>query len=409
MGTRARRFVPYVTALPPGPVNGQEVFYAADATNGVIWHLRYRSAPTTNSLLTEMLADSPTSLWKSDETSGTSAADVQSANAGTYVGGPTLGATRLVSDGGTAVNYPGNTVHTEETLPGPVLNVNGAIVILFKWSGGTAIMRDNTSAAGSGWIIGFDNAGTFTVRVATTDLATSKTTAQVRDGNRHILVVSKTGAQTDIYLDGVSIATGAASPNTAASMPWHVARNGTNTTDASYATATVDYIAMYPAALSAARVTAYSDALALTNTSGWEFIGGPPLQVYDVNSVTHASSTFTDFSTAGPSLTMPLAGDYMVEWTCNVGNTLTAPTFDAYVGIKNAATNPNDADCLHWTFTSTQGSLVGRDDAEPMGVMRRKITVAAANDVLKMVGRSSGAQTINQERRLIVATPVKVS
>lgn len=146
-----------------------------------------------------------------------------------------------------------------------------------------------------------------------------------------------------------------------------------------------------------------------SGASGWEFIGGPPLQIYDVNSVTQASSTFADFSTAGPSLTMPLAGDYMVEWTCNLGNSLTAPSFDVFVGIKNASTNPADADCLHWIFTSVQGSLAGRDDAEPMGVMRRKITVATAGDVLKMVGRSSGAQTINHERRLLVATPVKVN
>lgn len=33
----------YVTSLPGSPVDGQEVYYAADATNGVIWHLRYRS------------------------------------------------------------------------------------------------------------------------------------------------------------------------------------------------------------------------------------------------------------------------------------------------------------------------------------------------------------------------------
>lgn len=34
----------YVTALPASPVDGQEVYYAADAANGVIWHLRYRAA-----------------------------------------------------------------------------------------------------------------------------------------------------------------------------------------------------------------------------------------------------------------------------------------------------------------------------------------------------------------------------
>lgn len=34
----------YVTALPATPYDGQEVYYGADPTNGVIWHLRYRSA-----------------------------------------------------------------------------------------------------------------------------------------------------------------------------------------------------------------------------------------------------------------------------------------------------------------------------------------------------------------------------
>jgi len=32
------------TSLPPSPVDGQEYDYVADATNGVIWHLRYRAA-----------------------------------------------------------------------------------------------------------------------------------------------------------------------------------------------------------------------------------------------------------------------------------------------------------------------------------------------------------------------------
>lgn len=33
----------HVTSLPSTPYDGQEVYYLADATNGVIWHLRYRA------------------------------------------------------------------------------------------------------------------------------------------------------------------------------------------------------------------------------------------------------------------------------------------------------------------------------------------------------------------------------
>lgn len=36
-----------VTALPGSPVDGQEIFYVADSTLGIIWHLKYRSASTS--------------------------------------------------------------------------------------------------------------------------------------------------------------------------------------------------------------------------------------------------------------------------------------------------------------------------------------------------------------------------
>ena len=39
----------YETSLPGSPTDGQEIYYAADATNGVIWHLRYRSAARSGS------------------------------------------------------------------------------------------------------------------------------------------------------------------------------------------------------------------------------------------------------------------------------------------------------------------------------------------------------------------------
>lgn len=35
--------IPLVTFLPAGAGEGTEVYYVADATNGVVWHLRYRS------------------------------------------------------------------------------------------------------------------------------------------------------------------------------------------------------------------------------------------------------------------------------------------------------------------------------------------------------------------------------
>jgi hypothetical protein len=36
-------------ALPGSPADGQEIYYLADAANGVVWHLRYRSASGSSS------------------------------------------------------------------------------------------------------------------------------------------------------------------------------------------------------------------------------------------------------------------------------------------------------------------------------------------------------------------------
>lgn len=53
----------YETSLPSSPVDGQEIYYAADATNGVIWHLRYRSG-SSSSYKWEYVGGGP--LYKED-------------------------------------------------------------------------------------------------------------------------------------------------------------------------------------------------------------------------------------------------------------------------------------------------------------------------------------------------------
>lgn len=39
---------PLVTSLPSAPIDGQEIRYVADATNGIIWNLRYRAASSSS-------------------------------------------------------------------------------------------------------------------------------------------------------------------------------------------------------------------------------------------------------------------------------------------------------------------------------------------------------------------------
>lgn len=50
----AKSIIPVVTTLPVGPTDGDEVYFLADAANGVMWHLRYRgkNADGSNSTAT---------------------------------------------------------------------------------------------------------------------------------------------------------------------------------------------------------------------------------------------------------------------------------------------------------------------------------------------------------------------
>lgn len=202
-----------------------------------------------------ILADSPSGYWDVDETTGTVADDAVSTNDGTYVSSPTLAASPLVAGGLHAVTFSGGASLHELTLPGNLLTTNGSIELWFKWSSGTTLMRDHTSAGGSGWIIGFDNANTFAVRIAGgTTINTSKTTAQVRDGNKHHLVITKSGANVVVYLDNVSIGTSSSAGNTSSAAPWHIARNGSAN---AWSNATTDAIAIYPTALSSGQVSAH--------------------------------------------------------------------------------------------------------------------------------------------------------
>lgn len=97
------------TALPSNPVDGQKFAYIADATNGVIWHLRYRSAsasiykwefvggPNLSSAV-DTLQQNTTTGWQNLATDGPS---VTLPLAGDYL--ISIGALQSTSDGNAQV------------------------------------------------------------------------------------------------------------------------------------------------------------------------------------------------------------------------------------------------------------------------------------------------------------------
>lgn len=220
------------------------------------------------SFLTEALADSPTSLFLFDETSGTTLVDNQGVNNGTLAGSPTLGVAGLAQ--GTAIQFA-SASSQEATLPGPtpVATSDYSIEIWFKWTAGTSLLRDNTSTGG--YIIGYDSSGFFSIRLGNNSVATSLNTSVVRDGLRHHVVVVKSGTTATCYCDGIVIATWTISAPTSITTPWHVMRNGLG---GAFSDGVVDAIGFYPSALSQARILAHFNA----GINVFGFLGGAHTQ-----------------------------------------------------------------------------------------------------------------------------------
>ena len=138
---------------------------------------------------------------------------------------------------------------------GPALAGNGTMEGWFRWRAGTATLRDNTGPSG-GWLLPFNSAGTVRYRVGGTGFDTGIPTEDLRDGEWHHLVATKSGATATMYVDGEQVHSGGGAGSTPAASPWHVMRNGTNL---SFSEGEADEVALYSSALSAAQVQAHYD------------------------------------------------------------------------------------------------------------------------------------------------------
>lgn len=76
---------------------------------------------------------------------------------------------------------------------------------------------------------------------------------------------------------------------------------------------------------------------ASASTYKWEFIGGPPLFAEVTTAETTASATFTGLTTAGPSVTVPLAGDFFVQIGCRISSGTGNADYDMSYKIGAAA------------------------------------------------------------------------
>lgn len=138
----------------------------------------------------------------------------------------------------------------------------------------------------------------------------------------------------------------------------------------------------------------------------WEYIGGSPLSAEVVTSAheTTTSTTYVALTTTGPSITLPLAGDYDIEQSMQFQNTalgMGAMSYDI------GATGAVDADAAaQYQQVATVGTVLARR-------VRRKAGLAAVTLTSKYRTDTGNLQVLGTTglvggHRLIRATPVRV-
>lgn len=120
----------------------------------------------------------------------------------------------------------------------------------------------------------------------------------------------------------------------------------------------------------------------------WEFMGGTEYRAENTGtSMTTTSTSYTDLSTVGPTITVPLAGDYRIEWWSQGQNNTGASV--NYMGIKVGSATTADTDAVRG-----QPAANNYDHLAPVG--SRDFNVPAAGTVVKAQYRANaGTLTVN--------------
>lgn len=128
----------------------------------------------------------------------------------------------------------------------------------------------------------------------------------------------------------------------------------------------------------------------------WEFVGGPALRALVSTLEGRNNAAFGALATAGPSVTVPLAGDYDVQ----VGSRMQAGSGSVAVhSYAVGGTGAADADAA---VVATAGG-----DSSCVSAVTRKTGVAAAAAIVSQY-RNSGPSTCNYLNRWMAVFPVRV-
>jgi hypothetical protein len=127
----------------------------------------------------------------------------------------------------------------------------------------------------------------------------------------------------------------------------------------------------------------------------WEFVGGAPLLATVNTPETTASTSYADPTTPGPTVTTPLAGDYLVDAYVTGSHVSTAAA--TFTSFSVGASAASDDDSLRTDATTTA--------APHRRILKAAVAAASAITMKYKVASGTGSFAY----RTIAITPVRVS
>jgi PKD repeat protein len=222
--------------------------------------------PSVASYQAEVLADSPVSYWRLGEATGTTAADSAGSSTGSIKGGIVTGAPgALAGDANTAMSFDGTTGYV--SVPNSSsLNLTGDLSIEL-WAKPGALDNTTRAAVHKGGASGYPS---YQYRLGLTSSNFWRGTVFIGSDNYTVtspsiakantwtfLAMTRRGSTLTLYMNGVAVATTTASASPLNTSTGVLAVGRTGSTSVDYFKGSLDEVAVYPAALSPARITAH--------------------------------------------------------------------------------------------------------------------------------------------------------
>lgn len=132
----------------------------------------------------------------------------------------------------------------------------------------------------------------------------------------------------------------------------------------------------------------------------WKYVGGPELYNLVTTQETTASNTYADLTTVGPSVTIPVNGDYRVAFGVDIEG---SAQDRAFVAPKIGSTTPVD--------TNAVTQAVGNPAAQSQGASGSRVLLLfglTAGTVLKLQYHVTVASTMSFSNRWIETRPLGV-